>query len=630
MRTCARLRNHTGATNNSLVKNKMRLRKRTLWVFLVLPLIINIFMIDKVAASPIMVYVDPPRILDLTMVPGTRFTINITVDYVENLWLWQFDLFYNASVLKGISIEVGPFIGSAGGTVMPLPGLGFNNTEGKLALTGALLLEQDPELCPDGGGVLASVTFEVVSLGGSDITLGPLTGLLDAYGNWVVGGLKFDEEKGEWVIVEPLGTYPTDPKFLPRPPHGYFDNRPQVYVDPPKVLGIEIGENFTINVDVADIEDLYRWSFFMRWNASLLNVTSVVEGEFLKREGRETIFTWQSNNTAGYLNVDCTIVGDYDGVGGNGTLVNITFIVKGEGNTILSFYEASFLDSLGQEIFVGTKIGEGWFNNVKFHNVAVKSVTPYPTEVEVGSGDIISIDVTVVNTGSFNERNLIVSAYYDENVIGESETIDFLDKGANVTLTFTWDTTGIKMGFYTVKANVTLVEEEADVEDNTFTYGTVTISGHNIAIASATIPVNLLYKGTNLTITVLMKNDGTFAETFNVTAYYDSVPIETKTVESLHGQGSRKLEFVWDAGEVAEDTYTISVNASVVEGEEDIADNSCIAGTVEVLELVEPFPTELFAVSVAAVAVIGVTVVVFIKRRKPEKAWEEAVLTSSG
>lgn len=598
---------------------EVKFTEKILLAFLVLSLVVSVFMMNNTLASPIKVYVDPPSIIDVTMTPGSQFTIDISVDYVEDLWSWQFELFYDPSVLNGVDFEMGPFLGSGGGHISgpwPDPEPEFNNTVGELPLTAAFLMETDPDVCADGGGVLASITFEVVGFGGSSITLGSDTGLVNVYGNWTVGGLRWDEDKEVWKIVKPSDLYPTDPRFLG---HGYFDSRPQVGVEPPRVLGKEAGENFTIDVNVAYIEDVYSYSFSMNWNASLLNVTDVTEGEFLKREGRETSFTWESNNTAGQLDVDCTIVGEIEGVDGDGTLLTIRFTVTGEGTTSLSFYEPSFLDSLGEEIIVGTEYGIGQFNNVKFHNVAVTGVTPYPTEVEEGSGDIISIDVVVENTGSFHETNLTVSAYYDGTTIEASKTIAVLEKEANATLTFTWNTTGVEMGLYPIKANVTSVEEEADLEDNTFTYSRVAIAGRDITIFSATIPVDVIYKGTDLIITVKVRNKGTETETFNVTAYSDSTLIETETVESLPAGVSKTLQFTWDTSGVSVGNYTITVNATLVEDEKNPADNSYTVGGIEVLESVEPFPTELLLVAVGVIVVIVVAAVLLLRRRKPEE-----------
>jgi len=81
---------------------------------------------------------------------------------------------------------------------------------------------------------------------------------------------------------------------------------------------------------------------------------------------------------------------------------------------------------------------------------------------------------------------------------------------------------------------------------------------------------------------VTAENQGDFSETFDVSVYYDSILIETKTVTDLPAGTSTILEFFWDTTGAAEGIYTIKAEASVVPGETDTADNTYIDGTVEV------------------------------------------------
>jgi hypothetical protein len=130
------------------------------------------------------VYADPVVIFDEGMVPGTQFSIDITVDYVRRLWGYQLTLEFNPAVLHGVSVENGPFLESRGGTAVVVPGPGFDNVAGTLGLFAAALYPI--ARFPTGGGVLATVTFEVVGEGESPITMGVETGLADPYGYWIV------------------------------------------------------------------------------------------------------------------------------------------------------------------------------------------------------------------------------------------------------------------------------------------------------------------------------------------------------------------------------------------------------------------------------------------------------------
>ena len=167
------------------------MRKKTLLVLFIVGWFASsiIFTNKASATSNATVYINPPNIFDPTLAPGTLFTIDILVENVENLRGYQFEMSFNPNILQGASVAVGSFLGSAGGTVLELDGSGFNNEAGKLGLTGAMLWEKDPTYCPDGSGVLATVTFEVVGYGGSILRLGPDTGLTGSDGNWIIHGL---------------------------------------------------------------------------------------------------------------------------------------------------------------------------------------------------------------------------------------------------------------------------------------------------------------------------------------------------------------------------------------------------------------------------------------------------------
>ena len=595
-------------------ENKMKQRKSAFWLILIIliPLVATVTMIELVKASPTKVYFDyhgKSEIYDIMMVPPNRFTINITVDYIHELWGYQFLMFFNPEVLHGVSVENGPFLESAGGHVTEFPGFGFDNTKGVLYLFIATIYPIRPPF-PTGGGTLASITFEIVGTGGSPLTLGAETGLLNK-----TGGYLFDTD---WCY----GLYPSGDRGAMEPYQpwldilsegsGYFDNRPPAYVDPPSVKDVPINDSFTVNVDVADMEDLYRWDFFMSWDPILLNVTSVTEGDFLKEQPEGTSFFSEIHNEEGYTYANCSTVGSHPGVNGNGTLATITFVVKDIGACDLTLYDTYLLDSA--LIQINSRVANGRFTNQKFHGIDITDVTPHPERVEEGSNETISIDVTVENSGDFDETNIKVATYYGENEIG-NETIPSLSVGDSTTLTFILNTTGVPRGRYVLSARA-----EAEAAEDLYTYGILIISAHDITITSVTIPVMRVYQGTNATIYVNIKNKGTELENFTITAYYNMNVIATVNLYNFGYDDSLRLTFEWDTAGVALGNYTVSANATVVEGEENTADNSFVkSGTINVIPFeIEPFPTELFILVAVPVVIISATAVYYVwRKRKP-------------
>jgi len=139
------------------------------------------------------VSIEPQVISDPSMGPGTQFEVDVVVNYVEKLWAYQIALGdtlfeiqgFNPAVLNLVAIENGPFLGSAGGQVEWFPGE-IENSIGTLELSGAAL---NPKTrFPTGGGVLATLTFEVVGYGQSPIHFDLETGLLDSNNEWIVRG----------------------------------------------------------------------------------------------------------------------------------------------------------------------------------------------------------------------------------------------------------------------------------------------------------------------------------------------------------------------------------------------------------------------------------------------------------
>jgi len=111
------------------------------------------------------VYVDPQT---STAAIGKTFTINIAVSDVENLYGWSAGIKFNASVLRCLSFEEGPFLRQGGNTIS-VSGTIDNENGTIYPPYGCSLTE--PCGGVNGTGVLASITFEVIGLGDSYLNL---------------------------------------------------------------------------------------------------------------------------------------------------------------------------------------------------------------------------------------------------------------------------------------------------------------------------------------------------------------------------------------------------------------------------------------------------------------------------
>ena len=85
---------------------------------------------------------------------------------------------------------------------------------------------------------------------------------------------------------------------------------------------------------------------------------------------------------------------------------------------------------------------------------------------------------------------------------------------------------------------------------------------HDVAVTAVTAPAEAT-QGDTVTIDVDVSNLGDVTETFDVKVTYDTIPIETKSVE-LASNDSTTVSFNWDTTNVANDTYTINATAILV------------------------------------------------------------------
>jgi len=260
----------------------------------------------------------------------------------------------------------------------------------------------------------------------------------------------------------------------------------ELYLDPPrsKVL---VEENFTINVTIANVTNLYGWEFKLYYNNTMLNGTSISEGEFLKAHGDTYFgsinFTDAYNATHGIVWATGSLLGNVSGIDGGGALANILFKCKQFGNSTVSFGYSALGDPEGIEIQHATVDGsvETWP-----HNIAIISVTPSIMEPYVGQ--IVDIAVVVRNEGNYTET-FNLTAFYNNNSI-ETKTVSEMPPLSQATITFEWDTIGLSPNInYTIKAEASTIPGETNIIDNVFVDGEVRLR-HVIVNIIALTPCN--------------------------------------------------------------------------------------------------------------------------------------------
>ena len=133
-----------------------------------------------------------------------------------------------------------------------------------------------------------------------------------------------------------------------------------IFVDPPTATAT-VGQNFTVNVSISNVADLYGWRLKLKWNTTILDAVNVTEGGFLKSIDN-TFFFPRINNTEGYIDVECTLLGNVTGVNGSGTLATIQFYVIQNGSCVLDLYDTMLLNSLEQPQLIAHTVSDGQFS----------------------------------------------------------------------------------------------------------------------------------------------------------------------------------------------------------------------------------------------------------------------------
>ena len=223
-----------------------------------------------------------------------------------------------------------------------------------------------------------------------------------------------------------------------------------IYVDPDVSVGA-VGQNFTTNVNISNVTDLYGWEFKLGWNTTILDVVEVYEGPFLK-DVADTFFTCKVNSTAGYIIADCTFLGMVLGASGDGTLATVKFYVKSKGDSVLDLFDTILMDS-NEQIIPHSAIDGYYYTSM--HDISIIHLEASKT----------AVNVTVQNNGAYMET-FNVSVYYTlmvDPLIG-TQTIT-LEPDTNATLTFTWSPP--QSGRYEIQAEAGPVTGEINTQDNT-------------------------------------------------------------------------------------------------------------------------------------------------------------------
>jgi general secretion pathway protein D len=115
---------------------------------------------------------------------------------------------------------------------------------------------------------------------------------------------------------------------------------------------VNAGQRFNVTVTASNATGLYNAPFVLSYDPLLVDYSGASEGDFLKREGRQTLFQASGVRNSGQVRVGLGMTGDTTGVNGSGILAVFSFTAKAAGPARFGFLSSAFTDGGGNPIDV--------------------------------------------------------------------------------------------------------------------------------------------------------------------------------------------------------------------------------------------------------------------------------------
>jgi len=211
---------------------------------------------------------------------------------------------------------------------------------------------------------------------------------------------------------------------------------------------------------------------------------------------------------------------------------------------------------------------------IKYYNISSRQVTI------VGAGELPSIHRNII---VFSTDESLISADLNDDGDMEDMVIRYYD-----ILTNTVTNTGQIGEYPSIYESIMafsiyepMVDTDLNCDGDKYDY-VVRYRPPDTAVINVTTSTTAVVQSCPLFINVTVQNQGVITETFNVTAYYNTTPINITEVTLTSGN-TVAITFTWNTTGVEEGDYAISAKATVVPGEMDTDDNTKVGDRVTVL-----------------------------------------------
>lgn len=494
--------------------------------------------------------VEPQTITNPSLVPGTTFEINITVNNVTELYGWEFKLYYLRAVLNLTLTKFGPFL-ETGGTTFTIDksNQNLNSTHGLVWLADSLLGAPSGV---NGSGTIASAKFKVNQIGSTKLDL---------------TGTKLGTPSGETIAHEAND--------------GYFSNtvsHAELSVSPPSVINSTLGPgtDFTVNITIKEAANLNGWEFKLFYDRNILNASSVEFGTFLQSAGPTNQLIKELaddyNETHGIVWLSETLLSPVS-VTGDGVLAHITFHVEGVGESNLCLQDTMLTDPAGHPL--DHTSSNGYFNNVLMAKIFIDPPEIFDPTLTPGAQVNVTVKITeVVNLYGFrfnmsfekemlNCLGILIIPYnneinYDAKVAWDDSTgevyveVMYHSPATPITSFTPFEVAKI---FFQISAmgisplhfhDTTMVDNEGAEIPHVTQDGLIYVVIRDVAVTNVVKDRTSVYPGEIINITVTAKNKGNLTETFTIMLRYNGNLITNLTINSLAPDAEQTLSYAWN------------------------------------------------------------------------------------
>lgn len=251
------------------------------------------------------------------------------------------------------------------------------------------------------------------------------------------------------------------------------------------------------------------------------------------------------------------------------------------------------------------------------HDIAIVDV--HPSRTWVYAGEDLQIAVIIRNFGHFTE-SFNVTLHY--NIHTTPQTIGVINENLepleSKTIQFTWDTTNVSKGNYTLSALADEVVGEENTENNLFVDGIVEIKKekmHDVAVVYVEPQITCGYIGEKIDVNVTVKNFGDYEEYCRVTLFYNISVVGSLSV-TLAIDSEEVLVFQWETEGSLEGNYILKAFIDEVAGEENLENNLFVNGAVTLEERTKTPSIWVLWLSPLLILIIILLVIWFYYRRK--------------